>query len=159
MWINGAPQESPLQLKFGVNFSVKSPLGFGSRYDDGIQYLEATDSTGRKLAPAEFRMGSMYPRSEGGIVQATVNGVAGELPSPDASWVRLKGVFRVPVSRSVESPVYEFPLAEEAEEHVPLPGANDREEAGGGDIVLSESVPTGRLFLKECSTFERNGKR
>ena len=25
MWINGAPQESPLQLKFGVNFSVKSP--------------------------------------------------------------------------------------------------------------------------------------
>lgn len=129
MWINGAPQESPLQLKFGVNFSVKSPLGFGSRYNDGIQYLEATDSTGRKLAPAEFRMGSMYPRSEGGIVQATVNGVAGELPSPDASWVRLKGVFRVPVSRSVESPVYEFPLAEEAEEHVPLPGANDREEA------------------------------
>ena len=159
MWINGAPQESPLQLKFGVNFSVKSPLGFGSRYDDGIQYLEATNSTGRKLAPAEFRMGSMYPRSEGGIVQATVNGVAGELPSPDASWVRLKGVFRVPVSRSVESPVYELPLAEEAEEHVPLPGANDREEAGGGDIVLSESVPTGRLFLKECSTFERNGKK
>ena len=159
MWINGAPQESPLQLKFGVNFSVKSPLGFGSRYNDGIQYLEATDSTGRKLAPAEFRMGSMDPRSECGIVQATVNGVAGELPSPDASWVRLKGVFRVPVSRSVESPVYEFPLAEEAEEHVPLPGANDREEAGGGDIVLSESVPTGRLFLKECSTFERNGKK
>ncbi|MBS5507361.1 MAG: hypothetical protein KHX31_01875 [Akkermansia sp.] len=159
MWINGVPRESPLQLKFGVNFSVQAPLGFGTQYNDGIQYLEATDSTGRKLAPAEFKMGGMYPRSEGGMVQATVNGVAGELPSPDASWVRLKGVFRVPVSRSMESPVYELPLAEEAEEHVPLPGANDREEAVGGDIVLSESAPTGRLFLKECSTFERNGKK
>lgn len=159
VWINGGPQESPLRLKFGMNFSVKEPLGFVRQYNEGIQYLAVTDSTGRKLAPAEFRLGAMYPRRDRGTVQVTVKGNAGELPSPAACWVRLKGVFRVPVSRSMKSPVYELPLEEGAEMHVPLPGGHDWEEVEGGDIVMSESVPTGRLFLKELSLSERNGKK
>lgn len=159
IWINGQPQESGLKLKFVVNFSVRKPLGFLRQYNDSLQYLEATDSTGKKLAPVEFEMGSMYPRSEKGIVQVSVNGVAGEFPSPAASWVRLKGVFRVPVSFSTKSPVYELPLEKGAEIHAPLPGNDDREEAAGGDIVLPESVPAGRFFLEEYRSFERNGKK
>lgn len=159
MWINGAAQESPLRLEFAVNFSVREPLGFFTQRNDGIQYLEATDSTGRKLAPAEFEMGGMYPQSDRGVVWATITGTAGELPSPDASWVRLKGVLRVPVSRSMKSPIYELPLEEGVEIHMPLPGNNDREEDGAGDIVLSESAPMGRLFLGECRLSEKKGKK
>lgn len=157
VWIDGEPQETSLQLKFGVKFSVKEPLGFFLQSHGAIQYLEATDSTGRKLAPVEFEMGDIYPQSEDGMVQTIIKGTAGEPASHAASWVRLKGVFRVPVSRSVKSPVYELPLEEGAEMHAPLPGNNDREE--GGDIVLSESAPAARLFLKECRSSERNGKK
>lgn len=159
MWMNGQLQESGLKLKFAANFSVKKPLGFLSRYSDSLQYLEATDSTGRKLAPVEFDMGSMYPQSEQDVVKASVNGVAGEFPSPAASWVRLKGVFRVPVSLSMKSPVYELPLQKGVEMHAPLPGNDDREEEAGGDIVIPESVPTGRFFVEACRSFERNGKK
>lgn len=159
VWINGQPQESGLKLKFTVNFSVKEPLGFFDQYNDSLQYLEATDSTGRKLAPVEFNMGSMYPRSEKGVVKASVNGVAGEFPSPAASWVRLKGVFRVPVSRSVKSSVHELPLQKDAQMHAPLPGNDDWEKEADGDIVIPESAPTGRFFIEECRSFERNGKK
>ena len=159
VWINGQPQESGLKLKFTVNFSVREPLGFLSQYNDRLQYLEATDSTGRKLAPVEFEMSSMYPRSEKGVVKTSVNGVAGEFPSPSASWVRLKGVFRVPVSRSMKSTVHELPLQQGVEMHSPLPGNDDREQEAGGDIVIPESVPTGRFFIEECRSFERNGKK
>lgn len=110
MLANGATRESPLQLKFGVSFQARAPLNFVNPYNSGIQYLDATDSTGRKLAPAEFRMGGMSLRNESGMAQAAVTGIAGELPSPQASWVRLKGTLRIPVCRSMKSHVYELPL-------------------------------------------------
>ena len=159
MLANGATRESPLQLKFGVSFQARAPLNFVNPYNSGIQYLDATDSTGRKLAPAEFRMGGMSLRNESGMAQAAVTGIAGELPSPQASWVRLKGTLRIPVCRSMKSHVYELPLEKEAEEHVLLPGTVEQGEAESGDIVLSEGIPTGRIFLRECSTFEKNGKK
>lgn len=103
MLANGATRESPLQLKFGVSFQARAPLNFVNPYNSGIQYLDATDSTGRKLAPAEFRMGGMSLRNESGMAQAAVTGIAGELPSPQASWVRLKGTLRIPVCRSMKA--------------------------------------------------------
>lgn len=159
VWANGQLQESAPQLKVVIKFLVKEPLGFLRQYNGGIQYLEATDSSGKKLAPVEFEMDSLYQQSEKGTVQASVRGVAAELPSPDASWIRLKGVFRVPLSHSMQSPVYELPLAKGAEMHAPLPGSGDREEAGSEDIVMSEDVPSGRLFLEECRSFEMGGKK
>ena len=159
IWVNGQLQESSLHLEFVVNFTVKEPWGFATQHNNRIQYLEATDSTGRKLAPVEFRIGSMYPRSEHGMVRASVNGVAGELPSPAASWIRLKGVFRVPLSRSMKSLVYELPLEKGAEMNTPLPGNEGREDMGGEDIALPEHVPTGRFFLEECKSFEKEGKK
>ncbi len=158
-WINGQLQESPLQLKVTGKFTVKEPLVFSSQYNDSIQYLEATDSSGRKLAPVEFRIGSMYARSEDGMVRAFVHGVAGELPSPAASWIRLKGVFRVPLSRSMKSLVYELPLEKGAEMNTPLPGNEGREDMGDEDIALPEHGPTGRFFLEECKSFEKEGKK
>lgn len=158
-WFNGKVQESPLQLRVTVNFTVKEPLGFPSQYNGSIQYLEASDSSGRKLAPVKFTLGSMNPRSEHGMVQTSANGIAGELPSPSASWIRLKGMFRVPLSRSMKSPVYELPLKKGAEMNTPLPGNDGREDMGDEDIVISEHVPTGRFFLEECKSFEKEGKK
>lgn len=159
IWVNGQKQESPFLLKFRMVLSVKSPFCFVEASGKVLQYLEVTDSAGRKLAPAEFDLGwSMKQNESGGMAQACITGKSAELPRPDIDWLRLAGTFRITVARTEESPVYELPPVEGAAIHIPLPGA-DREEARKEDIVVAEDVPMGKLFLKEYGTLEEDGKK
>jgi len=158
-WSLGKLMESPPRLKFGVTFSIREPLCFQDINSNAIQYLEATDSTGRKLAPAEFKMDFTLPQNKDGVEQTTAVGIVGELPSPEASWVRLKGTLRIPVYHFIKSPVYELALEEGAEEHVWLTGAAAREKTGGEDIALPENMLIGRLFLEQYSVRKEGGRQ
>lgn len=53
---NGVWEESALKLKFSIVLSVSELRCFGQYADTGLQYLDVTDSSGRKLAPAEIRL-------------------------------------------------------------------------------------------------------
>lgn len=158
IWRGGKLMLSPPRLKFGLTFSIREPLCFKVFNSNAIQHLEATDSTGRKLAPAEFKMDFTIPQSKDGVERTTAVGVVSELPSPEAFWVRLRGTLRIPVYHLMKSPVYELALEKGAEEHVWLPGAAEQEKAGGEDIALPESMLTGRLFLEEC-TMGKKGRQ
>ena len=96
---NGVWEESALKLKFSIVLSVSELRCFGQYADTGLQYLDVTDSSGRKLAPAEIRLSAPIQNAVDGMVYLRISGTAGEAPGPDASWLRLKGTLRVPLAR------------------------------------------------------------
>lgn len=160
LWLDGQLQESsPLQLFFEIRLDIKPPFSFHRRSSDFIQYLEVTDSSGRKLDPVEFNLGHLYPERWDVEEYACVSGKTGELPLPDTAWLRLKGVLRVPVARLVEGPVYELVPKKETEMHVPLPKGTDDGAAASGDIVMAGEPATGRIFLDEYEVVEEEGKK
>ena len=127
-WMNGQLEEGPLQLVFEIRLDIKPHLSFQRNFDS-IQYLEMTDSSGRKLAPVEFNLGYLYQQGDDGEAYACVFGKVGELPLPDVAWLRLKGMLKVPVARLVTGPVYELVPKRGTEMHVPLPRETDDKTA------------------------------
>lgn len=157
---NGIFQESPLRLQFHVFWSLKYPWRFDDLFGRRIQYLEVTDSAGRKLAPAEFDLERCFIMQSGdcGMVLACITGRSGELPRPDVSWMRLKGIFRVPLARLEQSPVYEVSAMKGADVSIVLPGAEGEDGGANGDIAGEQGSPMGIIFLKEYETLEKEGK-
>lgn len=157
-WMNGQLEEGPLQLVFEIRLDIKPPLSFQRNFDS-IQYLEMTDSSGRKLAPVEFNLGYLYQQGDDGEAYACVFGKVGELPLPDVAWLRLKGMLKVPVARLVTGPVHELVPKKGTEMHVPLPRETDDGTAAPEDIVVAGDPSTGRLFLDEYEVVEKEGKK
>lgn len=157
-WMNGQLEEGPLQLVFEIRLDIKPHLSFQRNFDS-IQYLEMTDSSGRKLAPVEFNLGYLYQQGDDGEAYACVFGKVGELPLPDVAWLRLKGMLKVPVARLVMGPVYELVPKRGTEMHVPLPRETDDKTAAPEDIVVAGDPSTGRLFLDEYEVVEKKGKK
>lgn len=154
---DGPLRDSPLQLKFHVFWSVNFPWRFDGLFGRRIQYLDVTGSDGKKLAPAGFdlKLCGITQLGVRGMEVAHITGTSAELPRPEVSWLRLKGVFRVPLARLEKSPVYEIPAEKGAEVNILLPGAGGEDE---GDIAVAQDSPVGRISLKKYVTSESKGK-
>ncbi|WP_295874077.1 hypothetical protein [uncultured Akkermansia sp.] len=154
-WKRG--EKNPLELKIDARLSVKEPLSFAMWEHSGVQYLEAVDSAGRKLAPVEFDI-SPFQYSHKGWCRTRMTGTAGEIPLPGVSWIRLQGVWRISLARTLKSRVYELPLSKGAEMEVALAGSSE-EGKEGADIVSVQGPLVGKLVLEDYSTFEnQDGK-
>ena len=148
MWMNGKKQDCPLQMFFDVRLEAKGAIRFGGRSDLMEQSLEMTDSTGKVLKPVVFDLSGLSQRKDRGVSYTVAEGKSMELASPGAEWVRVKGTLRVPMAGVKKSPVYEMPLEQRAEQHVPVPGM---EEAGddAGDVATAGDAPTCRVWLEK----------
>ncbi len=87
-----------------------------------------------------------------------MRGTAGEIPLPGVSWIRLQGVWRISLARTLKSRVYELPLSKGTKIDVPLPG-NSEEGEEGADVVSVQGPSAGKLVLEDYSTYEnQDGK-
>lgn len=155
---NGVWEESAPTLQFYMVLSVSEPRCFGEYARAGTQYLDVTDSSGRKLAPAELRLTCLGQYTVDGIVYTRISGSAGELPGPDVSWLRLKGTLRVPLARLVKGDVYELPAEKGAEIYVEMPRSKGGEGEASEDVVTAGAVSSSRIFLKEYEKIEDEGR-
>ena len=156
---NGVWEESALKLKFSIVLSVSELRCFGQYADTGLQYLDVTDSSGRKLAPAEIRLSAPIQNAVDGMVYLRISGTAGEAPGPDASWLRLKGTLRVPLARLVKGDVYELPAEKGTEVYIDVPGSNGGEGEASEDVVTARTASSSRIVLKEYKKIEYEGKK
>lgn len=129
---------SDVRLSFDLSLSVPMPFDMTARDDLGEQSLEAMDSTGRKLGLVSFDMGRLHTWKKGAKKGTRIQGECPILPSPDAVWIRLKGTFRLPMTRDVESPVYDFSLAE-GETSFPVSLAVPEEDYDGDLAVAGDA--------------------
>lgn len=101
---------------------------------------------------------SPFQSSRKGWRQTGMRGDGGEIPLPGVSWIRLQGVWRISLARTLKSRVYELPLSKGAEMDVPLPG-NSEEGEDGVDVVSVQGPSAGKLVLEDYSTYEnQDGK-
>lgn len=152
-------EENPARLNIGVRLSIPGQEGFLNHFGPRRQYLDATDSTGRKLAPVEFDFTLMSRIRRGGDACSSVSGTVREVPGPDASWVRLRGKFRMFLARVVKGDVYELPLMKGAEVQLSLPRGDVEAGAESGDVAVAGETPGDKLCLTGLSTFEKDGKK
>lgn len=156
--VNGRVQDAPFNLSFWAELSVRPPLWLMNPSVSDHQFLEVTDSSGRRLSQARFDLGLNASYREGeSRVKASVYGRTGEMPRPDVSWVRLKGIFQVSVARLRESPVYELPLEAGAKVSVLL--QDDHEERLVGDVAVLRQAPQGEIVLRDYDVFEKQGRK
>ena len=148
IWENDVRKKSPPGLVFDVRLETTAPSSFGDQANFGEQSLEVTDSTGRVLKPAAFNLDRMDHKKGNGVNYVVVEGKGPELASRGAEWVRVKGTLRVPMARVKESPVYELPLEQGVERHVPVPGLEET-GADAGDVATAGDAPTCKLWLEE----------
>lgn len=52
----------------------------------------------------------------------------------------------------------EIPLREEASFVIPLPGSQDADGGNANDVVASDELPMGTLYVKSCERKKVNGK-
>lgn len=145
----GEPEEQApraVKLSFTLNFGVAEPFDLNGNGPAGGQSLEAEDSTGRKLGAVAFEVGNLHTRKKGKIRATMLKGECPELPSPEAEWIRLHGTFRLPVTRDVPSPVYDFSLSEGAVSF-PVTLAGPEEECAG-DLAVAGDAGTEELSVK-----------
>lgn len=143
-----AGEQAPraVKLSFTLNFGVAEPFDLNGNGQAGGQSLEAEDSTGRKLGAVAFEVGNLHTRKRGKIRATMLKGECPELPSPEAEWIRLHGTFRLPVTRDVPSPVYDFSLSEGAVSF-PVTLAGPEEECAG-DLAVAGDAGTEELSVK-----------
>lgn len=112
---------------------------------------------GGSWAPVEFDI-SPFQSSRKGWAPNRDERYGGEIPLPGVSWIRLQGVWRISLARTLKSRVYELPLSKGAEMDVPLPG-NSEEGEDGVDVVSVQGPSAGKLVLEDYSTYEnQDGK-
>lgn len=143
-----AEEQAPraVKLSFTLNFGVAEPFDLNGNGQTGGQSLEAEDSTGRKLCAVSFDVGNLHTRKREKIRVTMLKGECPELPSPEAEWIRLHGTFRLPVTRDVPSPVYDFSLSEGAVSF-PVTLAGPEEECAG-DLAVAGDAGTEELSVK-----------
>lgn len=156
---NGVWEESALKLKFSIVLSVSELRCFGQYADTGLQYLDVTDSSGRKLAPGGNPFVSTDSECGGWHGVFTHFRDCGEAPGPDASWLRLKGTLRVPLARLVKGDVYELPAEKGTEVYIDVPGSNGGEGEASEDVVTARTASSSRIVLKEYKKIEYEGKK
>lgn len=165
-----AEEQAPraVKLSFTLNFGVAEPFDLNGNGQAGGQSLEAEDSTGRKLGAVAFEVGNLHTRKRGKIRATMLKGECPELPSPEAEWIRLHGAFRLPVTRDVPSPVYDFSLSEGAVSF-PVTLAGPEEEcavdlavagdAGTEELSVKVSRRVGEKWLLEAMLWNDKGYR
>ena len=150
-WDDGAYHETPEQFHFDTWLVVDKSFVFNMNSGVGEQSLEVTDSTGRVLSPAIFDLSKLWLQQTGREgIYVQVQGKSAALPSPGAEWVRLKGAFRVPVSKMGASPVYELPLKKGAKLDIPVPGESEAVECDG-DVANAGAARTCQLSLDKLT--------
>ena len=148
-----------LQWKCRAVLFIPEPWGFGNSSVAARQSVEMWDADGRELAPVEFYLGWLNQQKKEGVSFTEIHGEAAHLPPAGCTRVRMKGGLRVPVVRLLESPVYELPLRRGASLLIPLPG---REEVNAGivdDVVKSNELPMGDLFIKKLEWKKADEKK
>lgn len=145
-----ADEQAPpaVKLSFELNFGVFEPFNLIRSGDVGDQSLEAEDSTGRKLGAVAFDVGNLHTWKRGKRRVTVFKGECPELPSPEAEWIRLHGAFRLPVTRDVPSPVYDFSLSEgEVSFPVAMAGPEEEQECAG-DMAVAGDAGVEELSVK-----------
>lgn len=145
-----AEEQAPraVKLSFTLNFGVAEPFDLNGNGQAGGQSLEAEDSTGRKLGAVAFEVGNLHTRKRGKIRATMLKGECPELPSPEAEWIRLHGTFRLPVTRDVPSPVYDFSLSEGAVSFPVAMAGPEEEQECAGDMAVAGDAGVEELSVK-----------
>lgn len=143
-----------LQWKCRAVLFVREPWGVGERSFAEDQSLGMWDAEGRELSPVEFHTGWRSENHEKGVSSTELAGVAAKLPPAGCTWFRLKGCLRIPVVRMLKSPVYELPLKQGASSLIPLPGLEEADGRNVNDVVESNDLPVGELYVKKCEWTE-----
>lgn len=148
-----------LRWKCRAVLFIPESWGFGNSSVAARQSVKMSDADGRELAPVEFYLGWLNQQKKEGVSFTEIHGEAAHLPPAGCTRVRMKGSLRVPVVRLLESPVYELPLRRGASFLIPLPG---REEVNAGivdDVVKSNELPMGDLFIKKLEWKKADEKK
>lgn len=158
--VDGVVQDAPFHLSFWAELSVRPPLWLMNPSISDHQFLEMTDSSGKKRSRVRFDLGMHAFHREGEpFVTSSVQGRTLEMPGPDVPWVKLKGEFLVPVARLRESPVYELPLELKDGVSVPVVLQRDEEEEFTGDVAVLPESFKGEIFLRGCHVLEKEGRK
>lgn len=139
----------PVKLSFALNFGVSEPFDLNGKGNMEDQSLEAEDSTGKKLGAVTFDVGNLHTWKRGQKKVTLFKGVCPELPSPEAEWIRLHGTFRLPMTRDVSSPVYDFSLSE-GRTSFPVTIAEPEEDPQDsvGDLVVAGETEEDELSVR-----------
>ena len=141
--------EGVLQWKCSAVLFIREPWGFGESSVVENQSLGRWAADGRELAPVEFQTAWLNENSRKGVSFTVIEGTAANLPPAGCAWIRLKGCLRVPVARTLESPVYELPLRQGAAAFIPLPGIEEENGGNVNDVVEPCELPVGNLYVKK----------
>ena len=151
--------EGVLQWKCSAVLFIREPWGFGESSVVENQSLGRWAADGRELAPVEFQTAWLNENSRKGVSFTVIEGTAANLPPAGCAWIRLKGCLRVPVARTLESPVYELPLRQGAAAFIPLPGIEEENGGNVNDVVEPCELPVGILYVKKCERVTEDGKK
>lgn len=152
-------REGILQWKCCAVLFIREPWGFGDRSVAENQFLGMWDADGTELAPVEFHTGWLSESHRKGVNFVEKEGTAAKLPPAGCAWVRLKGCLRIPVVRTMESPVYELPLKQGGAAFIPLPGSEEVNGRGVDDVVELNGLPVGNLYVQKCEWKKKDGER
>lgn len=148
-----------LQWKCQAVLFIPEPWDFETRSVAERQSVKMWDMDGRELSPVEFHTGWLNGREEKGVSYAEIQGAAVCLPPAGCTQVRMKGSLRVPVVRMLESPVYELPFKAEASSLIPLPGSEEGYARNADDVVKSNELPLGELYVGKCEWKRGDGEK
>lgn len=138
-----------VKLSFALNFGVFEPFDLNGNGHVGDQSLEAEDSAGRNLGAVTFDVGNLRTWKRGKRKVTVFKGECPELPSPEAEWIRLHGTFRLPVTRDVPSPVYDFSLSEgKASFPVTIAAPEEEPQEYAGDLAVAGDSGMEELLVK-----------
>lgn len=143
--------EAAVRMNMPVWLTVKTPRNFALAHGLAEQRLEMTDSTGRKLAPAVFRLGESPSciRKEKDGMGIELRGAGEGLASSGAAWVRLTGRFLIPVATGRESGFHDVPLVVGTSIPLTLPVEHGGGVAAGGDVAVAGDSVAGELLVKQ----------
>lgn len=148
-----------LQWKCQAVLFIPEPWDFGNRSVAERQSVKMCDMDGRELAAVEFYTGWLNGREQKGVSYVEIQGTAACLPPAGCTQVRMKGRLRVPVVRMLKSPVYELPLRPGASSLIPLPGSEEGYVRNADDVVKSNELPMGELYVGKCEWKKGDGEK
>lgn len=148
-----------LQWKCQAVLFIPEPWDFGNRSVAERQSVKMWDMDGKELAPVEFYTGWLNGRKGKGVSYTEIQGTAGCLAPDGCTQVRMKGSLRVPVVRMLKSPVYELLLRPEASSLIPLPGSEEVNAVSADDVVKSNELPMGELYVGKCEWKKGDGEK
>lgn len=150
--------EGFLQWRCRAVLFIREPWMLGSRSVAESQSLGMRDEDGRELPPVEFYLRWLNRNKRKGVSFTYINGKMARLPAACCAWMRMKGCLRIPVVRLLESPVYELPLRQGASCLVSWPGSEEVNAGNVSDVVESDKLPMGTLYVRKCEWKKESGE-